>query len=658
MFFDNYKRARKGIPQRSELKQLARVDVPYEVMSDAELLTIPAGAKWVFDIESYPNYFCASFAHVDSGKVVYFEDSPVARIDVAKLRYMLWNFCTIGFYSRKYDLPVTAVALEGLPASSMHEASLRLIRDNVQPGDMLREINCSMPDKINHIDLFDVAPLEGSLKLYAARLHSKRLQELPYNPETELTQAQAADVLAYNITGDLPATIDLYKELCPQIDLRETLGAQYGQDLRSLSDAQIAEAVICSELEKLNGRKPRKPKPLTGLQFFYEVPHFVRFQTPAMQAALDAVRASPFTVDEFGVPRPGGPLGGDHGVSRQRGGLSVAMGGCLYQLGTGGLHSTEECAAHFADEDTLLIDRDVASYYPRIILNQGLYPRHLGPAFLEVYNALVERRLAAKKAGAKVMADSLKITINGSFGKLGDPYSTIYSPQLMVQVTLSGQLCLLMLIEMAELAGIPVISANTDGVVFKCPKSKYEDLLSVVAEWERVTSFETEETQYSMLLSRDVNNYYAVKTDGKIKTKGVYSEVGSALNSVLSKNPEALIVSDAVQAFVLHRTPIEQTIQSCKDVRRFVAVKRCKGGAEKDGVYLGKVVRWYYAKGCPGPIRSVISGNAVGKTEGARPAMDLPATLPPDIDYDWYVNAANQTLYDVGFFAKPQARLF
>ena len=651
MFFNDYKRTRKGTVPRSALKPLPRAHVPFEVMSDAELLSLSAGDRWVFDVESYPNYFVASFAHVATGKVVYFESSPVATIDVPKLRFMLWNFCTIGFYSRAYDLPVTAIALCNADASDMHAASMALIRDEQRPEEMLRSFNARMPDKINHIDLYDVAPLEGSLKLYAARLHSKRLQELPIEPETVLTQEQARDVLEYNLTADLPATIDLYKELCPQIELRETLGQQYGQDLRSLSDAQIAEAVICSELEKVNGFRARKPKPQTGLQFFYEVPHFVSFATPAMRAALDGVRASPFVVDGLGVPRPEGPLGSS-------GGVSVAMGACLYQLGTGGLHSTEETAAHFADEDTLLIDRDVASYYPRIILNQGLYPKHLGPAFLQVYNSLVERRLQAKKAGAKVMADSLKITINGSFGKLGDPYSRIYSPQLMVQVTLSGQLCLLMLIEMAELAGIPVISANTDGVVFKCPKAKYDDLLRVVAEWEQRTGFETEETQYAALLSRDVNNYYAVKLDGKIKTKGVYSEVGSALNSVLSKNPEALIVSDAVQAFIVGKTPIEQTIMQCKDVRRFVSVKRCKGGAEKDGFYLGKVVRWYYAQNCPGPIRAVVSGNAVGKTEGAKPAMDLPATLPHDIDYDWYINAANQTLYDIGYFAKRQASLF
>jgi hypothetical protein len=58
----------------------------------------------------------------------------------------------------------------------------------------------------------------------------------------------------------LGATRLLYKELKPQIRLREELGRKYGQDLRSRSDAQIAEVVFASELERLTGIVPRKPK--------------------------------------------------------------------------------------------------------------------------------------------------------------------------------------------------------------------------------------------------------------------------------------------------------------------------------------------------------------------------------------------------------------
>jgi len=149
--------------------------------------------------------------------------------------------------------------------------------------------------------------------------------------------------------------------------------------------------------------------------------------------------------------------------------LQIHIGESVYQMGMGGLHSCEKRAAHIADGTFTLVDRDVTSYYPAIILNCGLYPEHLGEGFLEVYRGLVDRRLTAKRAKNKVVADSLKITINGTFGKLGSKWSALYSPNLLFQVTITGQLGLLMLIEAFELAQIGVVSANTDGVVTKVP---------------------------------------------------------------------------------------------------------------------------------------------------------------------------------------------
>jgi hypothetical protein len=363
----------------------------------------------------------------------------------------------------------------------------------------------------------------------------------------------------------------------------------------------------------------------------------------------------------------------------------------------GGLHSAEKKVTHLASEDIVLEDDDVESFYPRIILNQRLYPHHIGPVFIEVYEKLVTLRLHAKaqykifkdagdKKAAKhwkQIADSLKITINGSFGKLGSRWSTIYAPQLMLQVTISGQLFLCMLIEMLEEAGIPCISANTDGVISKFHKSQNATKRAVIAEWERITNFKTEATRYLGVYSRDVNAYMALKAKFDKKTnewtnqvdmdpearfldqqlgfkiKGAFCERGSAGDSILAKNPETLVCVDAVLKYLALGQPINRTIRECKDFRRFTAVKNVKGGGEKNGFYLGKVVRWYYPKNEPGYIAYVGSGNKVGKTDGARPAMDLPETFPEDIDYNYYIKAAGKILYDIGVMKKAEtAQLF
>jgi hypothetical protein len=655
MFFDQsrpdrQKRASKGVDR---MPMLAASPIPkakpYELLTDADL---QHDRTLVFDTESYKNYWLAGFKCTLTGKVIYFEDTPVACIDVAKLAYVLHRFLCVGFNSNSYDLPILQMAMKGERATRLHEVSWQIVSSQMRAYDIEREYKLPRL-RINHIDLIEVAPIQASLKIYTGRLHCERMQDLPFPPEIELNPDQAAIVRDYNLGNDLPNTALLYKELLPQIELRESLGAEYGVDLRSKSDAQIAETVIGSELDRLHSfgwdRAKHKQTPFPDGAFFYRVPEAVTFRTPQLQGVLEAVRTAAFRLG----------AGGQATIPEAIASLRIELGACLYQMGGGGLHSTEKAAAHRAGPGLRLIDRDVASYYPAIILNQGLFPAHLGPDFLTVYRAIVQRRLRAKLDKNKVADQGLKITINGTFGKLGNVYSRLYAPDLLMQVTISGQLFLLMLIEAIELADIPVISANTDGVVIACPPHRYDDLQNVVLMWEGITGFATEETEYRALYSRDVNNYIAIKLDGECKVKGIYSDKGSALNSVLSKNPEGQIISDAVQAFLAHNKPLAETIRACTDIRKFVHVRTVKGGAEKNGVYLGKAIRWYYAEGETGFISYVLSGNMVPKSEGAKPLMELPPALPDDLDFGHYIREAEETLFDLGFYKRAtEARLF
>lgn len=83
-----------------------------------------------------------------------------------------------------------------------------------------------------------------------------------------------------------------------------------------------------------------------------------------------------------------------------------------------------------------------------------------------------------------------------------------------------------MLIERLEENGISVVSANTDGIVSAIPKDKERVYNEICFDWMLTTSYELEFTDYKAVASRDVNNYIAVKTDGKIKRKGVFAETG------------------------------------------------------------------------------------------------------------------------------------
>ena len=628
---------------------------PVELMSDTELQALPVGSALIFDVECFPNYWCVAFKHLDSGKYIVFEQSPASTINTNKLQWILCSFCLIGFNSINYDMPLIQLALTGADNVKLKEASNYIIDSEVRITPYIFEQTYKIKiGRYNHIDLFNVCPVNGgngatpaSLKLYAGRLHARRLQDLPYPDDAILTQNEAALVLNY-CCNDLSNTELLYKELSNEIQLRIDMSYQFGVDLRSKSDAQIAESVICKELEKVLGYYPKRPadidksKPLK-----YQVPGIIWFQTKPLQDVLEVVRSAEFFLDNGG--RPIMPTGLQN--------LTVAIGKSVYKLGMGGLHSMEKTVCYVADANTIIADNDVESFYPRTILNQRLYPPHLGEAFLTVYEQIVQTRIAAKAAAksgdkrAQVMADSLKITINGSFGKLGNPWSALYAPQLMLQVTITGQLVLLMLIEALESIGVECISGNTDGVISRYLVGMHDAVRRLIGQWEAYTGYRTEETRYKAVYSNDVNNYVAIKLDGTCKTKGSYSERGSALNSPLSKNPEATVCIDAVLKFLTDGTPLEQTIRACTDFRRFVCVRAVRApGGEKNGKYLGKVVRWYYPLNEAGFIAYVKNGNKVAMTEGARPVMDMPDVMPTDIDYEWYIKAATSMLFDCGRF--------
>lgn len=225
----------------------------------------------------------------------------------------------------------------------------------------------------------------------------------------------------------------------------------------------------------------------------------------------------------------------------------------------------------------------------------------------------------------------------------------LYSPELLIQTTLSGQLCLLMCIEALEYCGFEVISANTDGIISKVPVDRRSDFDEIVKWFEETCGFTMEASSYRAVYSQDVNNFIIVKDDGEIKAKGIYSWKGSAWDDPLSKNPETLVCLDALYAFLATGKPIRQTIYECKDVRRFVSVRTVQGGSMKDDIYLGKAIRWYYAKGSIDSIKNKKNGHKVPKTEQAKPLMTLPDTLPDDIDYIWYIDNAEQLLLELGY---------
>ena len=612
------------------------------------------------DVECYKNYFLAMFSRVFDGKKIYFESFNDSPLDLASLRNILKKYTIVTFNGHKYDKIMCEVALQGFKNLDLYKISKTIIEENLQPWKVrkrfaVREV------KMGHIDLIEVCPLAASLKIYAGRLHCKNLQDLPLNPDEPMTEEMREPMRTY-CGYDNDNTALLLRKLEKQIDLRAAMSKEYNDDFRSKSDAQMAELVI----KKALGRTIKRPKIETGTVFKYSGPEYLDyFQTDQLKEIVNLYRNSPIVVGKSGHCElifnrdEVGQLNEKGKEIKPKKQIKIRIGQTDYAVGIGGIHSKEKNISFRSCDKYQIRDYDVAAFYPNIILNNEYYPQHIGREFLKIYGDIVARRIKAKKAGDRVTNESLKITINGSFGKLGSKWSILYAPDLMANVTITGQLSLLLLIERFELAGISVLSANTDGIVVKLPRDREEDAADIITEWELDTNYEMESTNYVSLNCRDVNAYIAIKegepdTEGEyadwkyhIKGKGLYADQRDGYYCLRS-NPACDIATEAVKIFLKCGTPIEETIRGCRDITRFLTLRTVNGGAVKDGELLGKAIRWYYGSHELEPIRYSTTGNKVPKSDGAVPLMTLDGSFPNDVDFDRYIDEAYTILKDIG----------
>ena len=608
-------------------------------------------------MEVYTNFTLLVFKDVEK-KWCTKHELPLDEWDLDYVREIVTSYRIVTFNGVNYDIPLLHLVLRGEPSEKIKKASDRIIVQGLTWWNFEKEFNVQLTGgEIDHVDLMHVAPLTGGLKLYGGRMHSRSIQNLPIEPSALITDAQKLILREY-CENDCDIAIDLCNVLRPAIELREKMSGEYKVDLRSKSDAQMAEAILKTEIERRTRAKIGKSGMGSGDKFFYQPPAWLKFQTPALRALLEEVCATPLCVGDNGhVLLP-------EDLAKRK----IEIGDKGYRLGIGGMHSTEKKQVVRAGTDDVLMDMDVASYYPSICLNLGLYPKHIGPVFRDVYRALVQRRLEAKKLAqelekelgaeekdtaadlkirlrnAKAVNEGLKISSNGTFGKLSSKFSVLYSPDLLVAITITGQMALLMLIEaLSDIFFVEIVSANTDGVTIRCPKDLEHEVLETIKAWEARTGFVMERTDYAALYSRDVSNYVAIKTDGSVKTKGEY---GSGLP--LHKNPYQAICSRAVIDYLLFDADIATTINECQDIRQFVCVRSVTGGAVYHGQEIGKVVRWYYSTDEPEALLYKTNNYLVPKTRHARPCVALPSEIPDDLDRAYYIAEAHSMLADLG----------
>lgn len=623
--------------------------------------------------------------------------------DVDAFEEMLINprYTWVGFNSENFDRPLIAAMLMGADDAYIKDLAQDIVGNELQSWETYRKYNLDFAE-YDHIDLFNTAPgVQISLKRYAGRLGYPTMVDMPFHHDHDMTPKELKVAIDYCL-NDLGVTEALFKALKTEIQQRIDMGAQYDLDLRSKSDAQVAEAILKKVVHIQNGTRGQIPSSV-----FYAAPDFIKTKSPQLNDIIEQLEQHRFKMNFAN----GSPLVPDFLAE------PIKFGYGSYQMGNGGLHSTHDVNLFIeADDKYVISDFDVASYYPNIMMKAGIFPKLgsvQGQAFIEAYQDIYDRRIAAKRAGDKKIANMLKICLNGTFGKLGNQYCSFYSPELMLAVTISGQLNLLDLIYEIEKTGALVISANTDGIMVKMTHAQREKVLTKIAQNSKRTGFEYEETRYARVGMKDVNNYIAVTSDdvpviigegkivtakaggGKAKRKGLYASNDPEKNPLyLMKNPTMNVCSDMVVDYMISGILPEQSIKKYKRMSDFVACREVKGGgiqyakyvevddwvevADREwmrqewldkalerssvkrksrpapvevgvgGTPFGRVARWYMTVDDLPPLSYISSGNKVPKTEGARICMTLPSKLPADLNKAWYVQEAYNIMRDLG----------
>jgi len=579
-----------------------------------------------FDTETFPNFFCLNVQVVETmDRVCVHSDEPnwVQKL----IKVMSSDLTFVGFNSYSFDQVVIAAATAGATPEQIKQLANIIIEQEMRPWQAYRKYRLPEPT-YDHIDLIEVAPgTFSSLKAYGARMNMPVLQDLPYEHDRVLTDDEKQEVIKY-CWNDVETTISLFKWLEKEMLIRVDMGKEYGIDMRSKSDTQMAEAGF---VKRLNiGRKEN----VVPYSVRYKAPSFITFEREDLQKLLIDIQEH-----EYIMNQKTGHVTLPEFLEKEH----VLIGQGKYQLGVGGIHSAhDKKVCHAIGGDYFITDIDAASYYPTIMINSNLIPQNTGQAFIDEYKAIYRRRLEAKRTGDKATNETLKISLNGTFGKTASRWSPLYSPDLMIAITLTGQLTLLSMIEQIEKRGATVLSANTDGIAIGGTKLQMQAIAQYVEEFSKLSGFEFEYTPYRVLAMKDVNNYIAVKMDRKTKAKGLYAPPD------LKKNPTAPVCAKAVAEWLARGTPFMDTIKNAQ-FTDFLSARSVTGGAVQGDHYLGRVVRWYAStdKSLP-PLTYKKNGNKVPKTDGCRAAMIIDNKIPDDLDYTWYLKETIETAVDVG----------
>lgn len=542
---------------------------------------------YVYDIEVFQNIFHCSVKNTETGEIYKFEISE-RRNQLRELvkffkqvdSYIKWGdfyttdleikseviFC--GYNNLHYDNPIVNYIIEY--EDKLMSYNVATICSSI--FNLSRTITTSTEDNIEAwkhwkyqiwFDTFDLLTmlysnkLRVGLKEIQVTMQYPNVQEFVCDWSKPLPLEDFDNMIDYNI-NDIESTAELLNRCKKDIDLRIAIEDEYGVRVLSKDGVNIGMKILTQKYLEKTGltwwdieglRSPMDYIPLKDV-----ILPFIKYDSPILQRVLDDMKSQIVSPGRKGYEN------------------NFIFNGLRYTVGVGGIHSKNDPEIIIPKEDEMLIDIDVTSLYPSMLIEYKFYPKHLGPEFLEVYSQIKDERIEAKHNGDKVKNETLKLALNGLSGNLQNQHNFCYSPFAVMQIRINGQLLLLMLAERLTQIGCRIVQTNTDGLFVLLKKSIYEQANKICQEWEQLTRLTLEEERFEAMYQYAINDYIAVKEGYKetknpdlIKTKGMF-----ITKVLLGKGLSAKIIPEAIIKYFVDGIPVEDTIKGCTDIRKFL----------------------------------------------------------------------------------------
>ena len=536
----------------------------------------------------------------------------------------------VGFNCRDYDQYILKAILCGFDPKVMNDWIIVKDRKGWEFSSLLRKVS---------INLFDVMPNPPvSLKTLEGFM-GKNIHEtsVPFDIDRKLTDKEIQETIGY-CRDDVMNTIDVFLKRKGEFDAQMDLLKAFNLPLSCVGKTQAQLAAVIFDAKKQTFKDEwniRLPDNLDLGKYQFVADWFLDKKNHKYEHTV---------------------IGKSGKKKVEKVYLECEIAGLPHIIAWGGLHAGQIIDIT-CEPDEVIIDADAGQLYPNLMRIYKLLSRAAKKPEMLTY--ILDTSMRLKAEGKKKEREPYKRQCNIVYGASGDKTNPLYDPLMRNLVCVYGQVFFIDLIDKIEDIA-QIINSNTDGIFFKVKKKDLPELYKRVEAWEARTQLKMEYAEYTKFVSKDVNNYVAVKTDGKLHCKGAYVKELSDLDYDLP------IVNEAVKKYIVYGISVEKTIFGCKDFRKFQKIVKLSNKYEwvehENGRRPTKLVNKAYrtfascdnSDGRLMACRVTEKGLERKKFGGTADNCfiyngDLKGVpIPKKLDYSWYISLAKKRLEDFG----------